>query len=136
MPFALQVERDAEGLHQALRTLFEEAYVREQIGDVPDDAGDVTLDRMYEDLPLRELSPGYYSRAEYLLDLGAAIELGAQYPAAFLARADVTGLQQLRRAKAEFERDHPPCPQCGTRQPNRHMLKCAGCGVKFAGRDH
>lgn len=136
MPFALQVERDAEGLHQALRTLFEEAYVREQIGDVPEDASEDTFDRVYQDLPSRDLSPGYYSRAEYLLDLGTAIELGAQYAAAQLARADVQGLQQLRRAKAGFERDHPPCPQCGTRQPNRHMLKCVGCGVKFAGRDN
>lgn len=129
----VHVERDAEGLQKALRELFEEAFWREALESTLKNAAEETRDRAYEDLPQRTLSPGYYSRAEYLLDLASAIECGAAYSAEVLGRDDVTGLQALQRAKAEFERDHPAC-SCGARQHNRWAHECRSCRAKFAER--
>lgn len=134
MSRGVHVERDPEGLQLALRELFEEAFCREAIGPVMEKADEETRDRAMDDMPMRSLSPGYYSRAEYLLDLGSAIEAGAGYSAEVLGREDVTGLQALKRARQEFERDHPACA-CGTRQHNRFILECRSCHAKFARRD-
>ena len=133
MRHGVQVERDAEGLQQALRELFEEAFWREVFESSFRHASEETRDRAEEDIPQRTLSPGYYSRAEYLLDLASAIECGAAYSAEVLGRDDVVGLQALQRAKAEFERDHPAC-SCGTRQHNRWTHECRSCRAKFAER--
>jgi len=134
MQRGVHVERDPEGLQLALRELFEEAFCREAIRSVMEKADEDTQARAMEDIPQRTLSPGYYSRAEYILDLGSAIEAGAGYSAEVLGREDVTGLQALKRAKQEFERDHPAC-SCGTRQHNRYILECRSCHAKFARRD-
>jgi hypothetical protein len=117
----------------ALRELFEEAFCREAISSVMKKADEDTRERALEDMPERTLSPGYYTRAEYLLDLGSAIECGISYGANILGREDIQGLQALRRAKHEFERDHPACA-CGTRQHNRYILECRSCGAKFGKR--
>lgn len=130
----IRVESDAEGLQLALRELFEESYLREAIAGLMDEADEETRARALDDLPERTLSPGYYGRASYLLDLGGAIECGAGYSANTLTRSDVTGLQALKRARGEYEHDHPPCGRCGTRQDNRWATQCRSCGVKFAGK--
>jgi hypothetical protein len=133
MPHSIHVVRDAEGLQKALRELFEEAFCREMIDSLMRKADDETRERAYQDLPERTLSPGYYSRAEYLLDLASAIECGAAYSAEVLGRDDVVGLTALKRAKAEFEGDHPAC-SCGTRQHNRFARECRSCHAKFVER--
>lgn len=87
--------------------------------------------RVLDEAPPRSLSPGYYDRSSYLLDLSSAIEAGAQYSAAMLARCDVVGLDAVKRARAEFEHDHPSCGACGTRQDNHFMRKCKSCQATF-----
>jgi hypothetical protein len=129
----VHVERDPEGLQVALRELFEEAFCREAIRPVMEQADEETRNRAMDDMPMRTLSPGYYSRAEYILDLGSAIEAGAAYSAEVLGREDVTGLQALKRAKQEFEHDHPAC-SCGTRQHNRYIFECRSCHAKLVRR--
>jgi hypothetical protein len=131
MQQSLNIEKDTEGLQVALRELFEESYLRDAIGMLIEDADIETADRAYEDLPVRTLSPGYYTRAEYLIDLGSAIDTGAQYSAAMMDRSDIRGLQALKRAKVLFENDHPPCPGCGVRQDNRFATQCRSCSTKF-----
>lgn len=133
MSCSIQTARDAEGLKIALRELFEEAFCREAIGSMMQKADLDTRTRAEEDLPERSLSPGYYRRAEYLLDLASAIESGATYSADVLTRDDVHGLQALRRAKHEFECDHPAC-SCGIRQHNRFVTECRSCHAKFVER--
>lgn len=130
----IPVERDVEGLQLALRELFEESYLREAIAATMSEADEATRERVLDDLPVRSLSPGYYDRAGYLLDLGTAIELGAAYAADALTRSDVRGLQAVKRARNEYEQDHPPCGRCGTRQDNRWATQCRSCNVKFAGK--
>jgi len=135
MQAAIQVERDAAGIGTAVRELFEESFFEEAVRTSLEKVGDDELRReeILNDAPRRTLSPGYYDRAGYALDLGAAIEAGAQYPATMLMRSDVIGLQAVRRAKAEFERDHPGCPRCGVRQDNRFLQTCKKCAFRLAG---
>jgi hypothetical protein len=97
-------------------------------------ADEASRARALDDLPERTISPGYYDRASYLLDLGAAIECGAMYSANALSREDVRGLQSLKRARSEFEHDHPACGSCGARQDNRWIVECRKCNAKFGGR--
>lgn len=129
----ISVERDAEGQILALRELFEESYLAEVTGGFAQKLDDETRERMLDDMPQRTLSPGYYSRAAYLLDLASAIERGATYPAGLLARSDVEGLEALKRAKGEFESDHPACGSCGWRQESRWAIQCGRCKTKFMG---
>jgi len=133
MQRGVHVERDAEGLQKALRELFEEAFAREMVGSLMAKADEETRERVFDDLPQRTLSPGYYSRAEYLIELASAIECGAAYTAEVLGRDDVIGLKALRRAKFEFEHDHPAC-SCGARQHNRFVHECRSCRMKFGER--
>ena len=131
MPASIQVERDTEGLHEALVALFEEAFQRSAIDEAVRLADAETRRRMLDDLDIRKLSPGYYIRASYILDLGRSLEAGVHYSAATLTRDDVQGLFALARARAKFEREHPSCGGCGARQDNRFASKCKGCGVDF-----
>lgn len=117
----------------ALRELFEEAFCREVTEPMRQKADDETRERMNDDMPQRTLSPGYYSRAEYILELSSSIEAGVGYSSDALARVDVDGLKALKRARLDFERDHPACA-CGTRQHNRFILECHSCHAKFARR--
>ena len=133
MQQSVNVERDPEGLQVALRELFEEAFCREVTDSVMKKADEETRQRALDDMPERTLSPGYYTRAEYILELGSSIEAGVGYSAELLDRADVAGLKALKLAKNEFERDHPAC-SCGTRQHNRFILECRSCHAKFIRR--
>jgi hypothetical protein len=133
MTATLQVERDPQGLQMATRELFEEAFFAETTKDILKKVGDDedARERILFDAPVRSLSPGYYNYSAYLLDLGASIEVGAQFTAAALLRDDVIGLQAIRRAKAEFERDHPSCQACGERQHSRFAPECRKCKYKL-----
>ena len=133
---AIQVERDAEGLHLALRCLFEEALLlhrsegtRQRAADDPE-----TLRRLDAEIPAREISPGYFKRAAYLLDLSAQLELGIPMDPASILHSDVVGLQIVKSARADYEREHPACPACGERQDNRWMKQCFRCRATFSGR--
>jgi hypothetical protein len=131
---SIAIERDIEGLQMALREIFEESYIAGANGSIYDSQDRDAWQRAEEDTPARSLSPGYYSRAAYLLDLASAIETGAVFSAAMLTRHEVRGLEAVRRAKAAFESEHPSCPGCGRRLDNRHMPQCSHCKTKFAGR--
>jgi len=118
----ISIEHDAEGLQLALRELFEEGFVRNQLEA---QEGGVAPEELDAEMPARTLSPGYYVRAGYLLSVSRSIELGVSYNASSLTHADVDGLQAVRAARNGFEYDHPQCPGCGAQQENRyHCHKC------------
>ncbi|HEY4358277.1 MAG TPA: hypothetical protein VGN16_21200 [Acidobacteriaceae bacterium] len=131
MAQVIQVERDQEGLHEALVGLFEESYQMGAVGSALRHADEDTRERALSSVEPLKLSPGYYTWSHYLLDLGYSIAAGAQYSAEMLTRADVAGLQTLARAKAKFESDHPACSSCGARQDSKLASKCKGCGISF-----
>lgn len=129
---AIHVERDSEGVKQALVGLFEEAFHRRAIEKSFGRAADVeTRQRALDSMEARTLSPGYYAWSEHLLSLSTAIELGVKYSAHELTRSEVVGLQLVRNARNEFEYEYPACSACGERQDNRFAPQCKGCGVKF-----
>ncbi len=131
---AIRVETDREGLKEAILWLFEETLWLGRLDSTLKNADEDAKARAMADMPDREISPGYFVRANYLLDLSLQIELGMQFTAASLTQAEVIGLAAVRAAKAEFEYEHPACPACGERQDNRSMKQCFKCGTKFAGR--
>ena len=130
----IHVERDADGIEHAARELFEESFLRgKYIAPLIASGEHDAAARLVEDLPVRELSPGYYLRAQYLLDLALSIDLRVQFPAGSLLRTDVTGLAAIRNARNGFETDHPPCGACGKRQMMPGLKQCEDCGTKFRG---
>jgi len=131
---AFRVESDMDGLRTALREIFEESYLQDSCAPVFERGNREDIQRLEDDLPQRTLSPGYYTRATYLLGMATAIECGVTYPADTLTHAEVLGLDMVRRAKNMFEGDHPPCPGCGKRLDSRHMTQCPHCRTKFAGK--
>jgi hypothetical protein len=135
MPIPIIVERDTEGLKEAIVALFEEDFQLRCINEAKLTADAETRGRALDDMEERKLSPGYYARASYLLDLANSIEAGIQYAAADLPRDDVRGLQVVRQARNIFESNHPACSNCGERQDSRYAPQCRGCHVEFARRD-
>jgi hypothetical protein len=131
LPFRIPVDRDAAGLQLAARALFEESLQHHKLGQVLDRMAPAEQDRVLDSMPAREISPGYYTRAAYFINLSGMLKLGIPFDPACFTGGDVTGLQAVRSAFAEFEREHPCCPRCGERQDNPHMPKCFGCGLKL-----
>lgn len=129
----VRVEHDAEGLQLAVRALFEESLAEHRLAPVLEKADDEQRDRILAELPMREISPGYYKRAAYLVDLANILTLGIPMDASVFTQADVTGIAAVRRAKNEFEREHPACPSCGERQDNAFMRECFNCHQKLRG---
>lgn len=132
-PPMIRVERDIDGVRTALIALFEESFQRAAIDDAVRTADKETREQMLEEMPERELSPGYYAQAHYLLDLANAIEAGVSYGAGSLTRTDVLGLMAVSRARAEFESNHPKCNNCGARQDSKFAPACKKCHTKFGG---
>ncbi len=129
-----RVESDAEGLRVALREIFEESFILGATEDVFSSGDLDAMRRVEEDIPARTLSPGYYSRAAYLLELAGSIDCGVTYAPHQLTHDDVRGLEMVKRAKAAFESEHPPCPGCGRRLDAPTLSQCPYCQTKFAGR--
>jgi hypothetical protein len=136
MADVIHVERDLEGVQEAIVALFEESFQRSSIKDAMTHADADTRERMLAELTERQLSPGYYTRASYLLDLGSAIESGVPYSAMELTRDDVRGLAAVARARNAFYQEHPSCSACGERQDNRFAPACRKCGAKFGRGDN
>jgi ribosomal protein L37E len=132
---AIPVERDTEGLQMALRELFEEGYQRNLLEVCEGDEEGAAAD-LEAEMPERTLSPGYYQRAGYLLNVSRAMELGVTYSAASLTHAEVEGLYAVRCARNEFEYDHPECGRCGARQWDRFVTTCHKCGYNRAKREN
>lgn len=133
MSQVIYVERDFEGLQMAVRSLFEEALVRHRIDAAAGNVGQYELERLEGEIPAREISPGYFNRAGYLLDLSTQLELGIPIEPATLTHSDVLGIRAVRSARSEFEREHPACPRCGERQDNAYLKVCYACHTKLRG---
>ena len=129
---AIDVTRDAVGLRQAIGEMLELGYAQSRVMRSLDDAGDEGRERIFGSMPPLTLSPGYYRRAEYLLWLEKCKSAGLAEGAFTLAEAD--GLIAVAEARAEFERNHPPCGVCGARQETPFATSCCKCNTEFARR--
>jgi hypothetical protein len=129
---SIDVTRDAEGLRQAITELLEQGFAQGRVARSLDDSDDDGRERIFGSLPPLTLSPGYYKRAEYLLWLEKCKKSGLASGDFSLAEAD--GLMAVAEARAEFERNHPPCGVCGALQDSPFAPSCHKCGTEFARR--
>jgi hypothetical protein len=111
----IQVARDFEGLRQAAVTMLEEARLaqqRDRLAELADQVSEPSA-LLGPGPAARTLAAGYYDRVVYLLDVEATLARGISIPSSSLAATECLGLKALAAARVEFEREHPPCPQCG-----------------------
>jgi hypothetical protein len=135
-PVRIRVARDAEGLRIAARELFEEQFFANEDQRTLETAEKAAnREAVLRSLPERRtLSPGYYIRARYLLDLELLFTIGIRFELSDLQPEEITGIRAVRSAQEEFERAHPACNKCGTRQKTAWGQKCDGCGVELQRR--
>ncbi len=125
----LDPARDHEGLLNAFAEVLEEDFAQSRMRRSLEDAADESREHMVATLPRRTLSEGYYKLAEYLLWLEGLIAVGA--PILQMAMLEADGLGVLKRARSNFERNHPECGSCGARQDTKFAVQCCGCGTQF-----
>ena len=123
---------DAEGLRQAISELLEQAYAGARVSRSLDDSDDDGRERIFGSLPPLTLSPGYYKCAEYLLWLEKCKNTGLAQ--SDFTMAEASGLMAVAEARAEFERNHPPCGVCGALQESVFATTCCKCGTEFTRR--
>jgi hypothetical protein len=128
----IDVMSDAEGLRQALSELLEQGFARSRVTRSLDDSDENGRERIFGSLPALTLSPGYYKQAESLLWLEKAKKTGLTGEPFTMAEAD--GLVAVAEARAEFERNHPPCGICGALQDSAFSTSCHKCGTEFMRR--
>jgi hypothetical protein len=125
------VMRDLEGVREASLALLEESFIRSLVSSSYATGTDEAQARMESAVPPREMSPGYYRCADYLMWLEERSTVAHLELLAF----ESDGLVQLKYARNEFGFRHPSCGGCGTRQEQRFSTSCRGCGMKFQRRD-
>jgi len=125
----IDVTRDQEGLIQAVQELLEEEFAFSRVRRIFDAAEGEEREHALRSLPPRLLSPGYYRWAAYLLWLEQRTEFLSRLDA-----AEMEGLVAVKRARGQWESQHPACP-CGARQESRFQSHCMSCGLTFHKRE-
>jgi hypothetical protein len=128
------VSHDYERLRLAARELFDEQFheqENERAREAERIAGNAPAAKARRHAKgERTLSPGYYDRVGYLLDLDAIVSGGFQLSLDQVDASEVQGLMAVREARAEWQAQHPSCGRCGRRN-ERFAMKCRDCGVEF-----
>src|SRR5437867_9139801 len=86
--------------------------------------------RLNKVLPKRRLAQGFYDCAQYLMWLRGMRDCGVEL---VILADEAEGLRALQLARQDFERDHPCCPRCSTRQFSTTALFCRNraCRMEF-----
>jgi hypothetical protein len=125
----LSPANDREGVMQAAGQLLDEELAERELRKIESRIRGASNAASLREKPKpeRPLPDGYYSWAEYLFWLSAAMEAGATL---VLQKREVEGLAAVTSAKKEFQAHNPPCGACGAL--NRWgSLKCWDCGKRF-----
>lgn len=121
--------QDVEGLRQATLEIFvqtmEDESLERRLGCIPPD----DLAQIEKLLPEKTLSPSYYEQVLYLLWLEDKMSAGIEFSA--ISADEAEGLGAIQRARQQFNREHPPCANCGKRVGFRGQKRCAGCGKEL-----
>lgn len=115
------VANDVDGLRVAAMELFASAADDKDISRAlasidPDDTA-----QLAKLIPQSSVSPGYLDRVTYLLWLEDKMRAGIAF--AEISADEAEGIAAIQRARYEFERDNPMCPDCGVRNRmgSRHV---------------
>jgi hypothetical protein len=125
------VMRDQEGIRLACIELLEESFIRSLVSSSYATGTAESQARMESAVPPREMSPGYYRCADYMMWLEERCTVARLNLLAF----ESDGLVQFKGARSEFGFRHPSCGGCGTRQEQHFFASCRGCGMKFQRSD-
>jgi hypothetical protein len=88
-------------------------------------AGELLAEMFLNSRAKRRMADGYYPWVTYLQWLHNRMELGK-----LELRADeMEGIAAVERARAEFQRKNPRCPQCG--QHNSGFMSKCRCGQEL-----
>lgn len=126
----IDVCQDGEGLRIAAAEMFEEsldAEQREKTERLAEKSSDPEL--VMRALPsTRTLSPGYYLWLVYCIEtIEQPMEDGITIGGTELDADEMLALHILRRARAEFRSNHPPCAACGRPLRNAWDKTCSEC---------
>lgn len=125
--------RDLAALRTAATEFFEEGFemataapvLRDTAAEQQAEARGKLLSHRGPDgkpVPYRTVPDGCFRWIAYLVWLETALEIAPLQ----LSAAEMQGLLILRRERARFQADHPPCPRCG--MPNEaHATRCREC---------
>lgn len=127
----IDVARDREGVRMALEEIFEEDFLHSRLARELENANEQTRQRIEERMPVRTLSPGYYSLALHLVATEQLFKAGISFGVGAIADFEAAGLVALARAREAFGTRHPACSACGAHQQNRFGAECHACGIKF-----
>lgn len=130
------VTQDINGIRQAALELMVESLgaddLARQIESIMSDddlmAYAVSLAKT---VPVRTVADGFYDYAAYLFWIRSMIDADVELT---ILAEEAEGLRALAAAQQEFERDHPPCSQCGERQFSRTAIRCRSCRMEFKKR--
>ena len=115
-----------EGVRQAVLELMVESLGAEDVERQLDnlraqDADESTLAKV---VPVRTMAEGFYDFAAYLMWMRGKIDAGVGIS---ILADEADGLSAFEAARQEFERGHPPCPQCSARQYSATAMFCRKC---------
>lgn len=130
----MQVTQDMDGVRHAALELMVESLRAEDVDRVVENliAQDADPETLAKALPRRSLPNAYYDYAAYIMWLRSMRDADVDME---ILADEAEGLRAIESAWQQYERDHPPCPQCGTRQLSRNALSCRkNCGAKFERR--
>jgi hypothetical protein len=126
----LIVSQDIDGVRAAALELMVESLREEDTDRVVANllAQNASPETLAKAMPRRTLADAYYSYAHYIMWLRSMRVSEVQID---LLADEAEGLRAIETARQEFERDHPGCPRCSTRQYSRSPIKCRKCGMDF-----
>jgi hypothetical protein len=121
-----------DGVRQAALELMVESLDAEDVERQLDNlrAQDADEETLAKVMPMRTMADGFYDFASYILWIRGLIDSNVEIP---IMADEAEGLRALEAARQEFERSHPACPQCGTRQYSSTAMRCrkSRCGMDF-----
>lgn len=115
-------------LRIAATEFFEEGFAFAAVEDILRNTSPEHLEEAERvHLPRRQSADGLFDWLHHLIWLEGALEV---QPSLMLTAVELQGLQVLRRARHEFERTHPRCPQCSNAN-DRYDFRCRSCGAEL-----
>jgi hypothetical protein len=126
----IAVATDLKGLRMAAAELMEDSLYadeRERMEKLAEtSANPEALLRACQ--PQRSLPLGYYLWLTFVAEaIEQPLQAGVTFRDADLGAEEITALQILREARAEFRRKHPPCGGCGKPLANEWDKTCSEC---------
>lgn len=129
----IQIAQDVEGLRLAAMEMFDytlkERDINRQVKNLLQADPYASAEVLGKLVPQSEVSPGYHDWVGYLFWMEDKLATGIEFKD--ITADEAEGLAMLRRARAEWQSEHPACGNCGERVRSRTQKRCRGCMQEF-----